>query len=94
MAKLRFSHEVDQDDVDEALRLIQACRDSVDSSIRDREQEHAVGFGVDTMSEIFRIVKDACIKSKENTVRFDTIEKTVFNKGYAKEDFFKTLEKY
>ncbi|KAL4726033.1 DNA replication licensing factor MCM7 [Fusarium chlamydosporum] len=52
LARLRFSNEVVQDDVDEALRLVEASKESLNNEL------NASGRRMDPSSKIFRLVKN------------------------------------
>ncbi len=64
-AKCRFSNVVEQEDIDEAIRLIDACRESFNETL---EKEKKNIFGHDrsqqqVISDIFKVLKDVCTNS-------------------------------
>lgn len=95
LAKIRQSLTVAQEDVEEALRLLESARHSVDKDpnedARMNEQFHE---NTDTLSRIFGIIRDMCSKEAGQTVKFLKAEKAVTKAGHKKEDFFATLEQY
>lgn len=95
LAKIRESKTVSQEDVEEALRLLESARHSVekDSSqdVRMNEQFHE---NTDTLSKIFGIIRDLCSNESSQTVKFQKAEKAVTKAGFEKGDFFATLEQY
>lgn len=94
-AKMRHSISVSQEDVEEALRILESARHSVDKDQSDdakmNEQFHE---NTDTLSKIFGIIRDLCSKEPGQTVKFMKAEKFITKAGYKKEDFFATLEQY
>ena len=95
LAKIRESKTVSQDDVEEALRLVEAARSSVDKErtedARMNEQFHE---NTDTLSKIFGIIRDLCSKEPGQTIKFAKAEKAITKAGFEKENFFSTLEQY
>ncbi|KIO19909.1 hypothetical protein M407DRAFT_82167 [Tulasnella calospora MUT 4182] len=65
LARLRFSDEVSQDDVDEALRLMAKSKDSLrdDDDEGERDADHSVE------SKIYRIIKDMAASGKRRAGR-------------------------
>jgi DNA replication licensing factor MCM7 len=96
-AKIRYSAIVEQEDVDEALRLIDACRDSFIDTVG--KKTNIFNKRQDNISEIFKIISGLCkdIDPDNKTLTYargSTIDKAVADKGYSKEDFFKALDQY
>lgn len=95
LAKLRESKTISQDDVEEALRILESARHSVDKETNDdarmNEQFHE---NTDTLSKIFGIIRDLCSKEAGQSIKFSKAEKAITKSGYKKEDFFATLEQY
>ena len=93
-AKCRFSNVVEQEDIDEAIRLIDACRESFNETL---EKEKKNIFGHDrsqqqVISDIFKVLKDVCTNSvNRNTALYKDIEVAIEKKGFTKEDLFKTM---
>jgi DNA replication licensing factor MCM7 len=95
LAKLRQSVSVSQEDVEEALRMLESARYTVDkeqsSDAKMNDQFHE---NTDTLSKIFGIIRDLCSKEPGQTVKFMKAEKFITKGGYTKDDFFATLEQY
>lgn len=88
-AKCRFSKLVDQGDIDEAIRLIEACRDSFNDQL---EKDKRNVFGQTTsqhqvISEIFKIISGLCRTSENKKILGVDAEAAVKKKGYTGEDF-------
>ena len=95
LAKIRQSLTVSQEDVEEALRLLESARHSVDKDqnedARMNEQFHE---NTDTLSKIFGIIRDMCSKEAGQTVKFLKAERAVAKAGHKTDDFFATLQQY
>ena len=92
LARLRFNEQVEQIDINEALRLIEASR----SSINDDENQ-AKGFTnqkTDVMSDIFLIVRNVCSSKEDKTVAYKDMERKVLSKGFKLENWNETIEYY
>ncbi len=92
LARLRFNEQVEQIDINEALRLIDASR----SSINDDENQ-ARGFSnqrTDVMSEIFLIVRNVCSSREDRTVNYTDMERKVLSRGFRLENFRETIDYY
>jgi DNA replication licensing factor MCM7 len=95
LAKIRKSLTVCQDDVEEALRILDSARASVEKERSEDERiNQEFNENTDTLSKIFSIIRDLCSKEAGQTVKFGKAEKTVTKAGHKKEDFFATLEQY
>jgi DNA replication licensing factor MCM7 len=95
LAKLRHSEQVSQEDVEEALRLLEKARSTVDSdSNQDAKMNEQFHETTDTLSKIFSLLRDMCSKEAGQQVKFSKAEKAVMKSGYKKEDFFAALEQY
>lgn len=70
---MRFSNEVDQNDVDEALRLMEKSQISINES---EEDERALKQKTDNISAIFNIIKDSC-KNQRKECKYSDLEKRV-----------------
>ena len=95
LAKIRESKTVSQDDVEEALRLVEAAKSSVEKErTEDAKMNEQFHESTDTFSKIFGIIRDLCSKESGQTIKFAKAEKAVLKAGYEKEDFFSTLGQY
>lgn len=92
LARLRFNEEVEQIDVDEALRLIEASRSSINED--DSAEKNTYNARTDAMSSIFLIIRDLCCANKDKTVGMADIERKVLSKGFKIEALHDTIENY
>ena len=92
LARLRFNEQVEQLDINEALRLIECSR----SSINDDETQ-GKSFSnpkTDVMSDIFLIVRNICSGREDKTMSYKDVERKVLSKGFKLENFNETIEYY
>lgn len=96
IAKIRLSNTVNQEDVEEALRLMESARESVDKEKnQDERMNDMFHEKTDSLSKIFSLIREQCTGEAGQTVKFAKIEKMICDKGgYSKDDFFQTLEQY
>lgn len=92
LARLRFNEEVEQIDIDEALRLIEASRSSINED--DTTEKKDYNAKMDTISSIFLIIRDMCSSKTEKTVGMSEIERKVLSKGFSIENLNETIENY
>ena len=94
LAKMRLSNTVAQEDVEEALRLLEASRQSVEKDTsedaRMNEQFHE---STDTLSKVFKIIKEMCMENTEQTVKFDKMASKIEKAG-LKDSLFPAIEQY
>ena len=95
LAKIRQSRTVSQEDVEEALRLLESARHSVDKEKNDdermNEQFHEK---TDVLSRIFSRIREVCSKEPGQTVKFSKIEKIIMKDNHSKDEFFACLTQY
>ena len=89
---MRFNEEVEQIDVDEALRLIEASRSSINED--DTNEKGNYNSRTDAMSSIFLIIRDMCSSKTEKTAGMAEIERKVISKGFKIEALNDTIENY
>lgn len=99
LARLRFSNEVSQDDVDEALRLIEASKDSLNTELGSGRR------GLNPSSRIYNLVKaladtGACraddAEDDELGVELSLrkVKERVIAKGFTEDQWMDALEEY
>lgn len=100
LARLRFSNEVIQDDVDEALRLVEASKQSLEA------EDPRKGRGLNASSKIYNIVKGladsgACrvddVEDEEEEADELSVRKVrerVLAKGFTEDAWLKALDEY
>lgn len=69
MARIRFSEEVMQGDVEEAMRLMHQCQEQLKHT-KDMEKSTAA---MDPITDIFHIIRAQSLKDNNPTVRYETI---------------------
>lgn len=66
LARLRFANTVEQADVDEALRLMEASKESL---LEDERNEDGAGGDRSTASKVYRLIRDMFDKGKKGKGR-------------------------
>lgn len=87
LARLRFSNSVSQEDVDEALRLTEASKQSLQSDNVFNTRESAV-------SKIYQVVVDIFSAFGTNSVPMREVRERVTHKGFTLDELNKTLKPY
>ena len=90
LARLRFNDEVEQRDVDEALRLIDASR----STIFEEESNPNALQRNDSTSSIFQLIREICTSNKNKTVKYLDLERKILSKGFNSETIQETINQY
>jgi DNA replication licensing factor MCM7 len=99
LARLRFSNEVSSDDVDEALRLIEASKDSLNAETGNGRR------GLNASSRIYNMVKaladsGACRADVEDDdelgieLSMRKVKERVIAKGFTEDQWMNALEEY
>ncbi|KAL2694182.1 Mcm2-7 hexameric complex component [[Neocosmospora] mangrovei] len=99
LARLRFSNEATQDDVDEALRLVEASKESLNSDLGSNRRSQSA------TDKIFKLVKDLADKGacRPDDVDDDDVgvemslrkvRERVIAQGYTEDQWLNTLEAY
>lgn len=89
---MRFNDKVEQVDVDEALRLIEVSR----SSINDEEKgdKNAYSARGDIISQIFLVIREMCLEKKDKTVKMTDIERKIVAKNFTSSNLELCLKEY
>ncbi|XP_072975944.1 DNA replication licensing factor MCM7 [Typha angustifolia] len=87
LARLRFSENVAQSDVDEALRLMQMSKFSLYSDDRQRS-------GLDAISDIYSILRDEAARANSMDVSYAHALNWISRKGYSEAQLKECLEEY
>jgi DNA replication licensing factor MCM7 len=85
LARLRLSYEVKKSDVDEAIRLMNASKVSLEDDTFKR---------YDPISEIYNIIRNKAKSSNSKIVKVNEIESSVLAKGFKGSDLGKCLDEY
>ncbi|KJZ80586.1 DNA replication licensing factor mcm7 [Hirsutella minnesotensis 3608] len=100
LARLRFSNQVTQDDVDEALRLVEASKESLNSEMGSSRR------GLNASSRIYNLVKaladsGACRADDADDeeelgaeLSMRKVKERVIAKGYTEDQWLNALEEY
>lgn len=90
LARLRFDNKVENDDVDEALRLITVAKESFINNNKTNRQDF------DKISKIYHIIKDLAIKDDliRSTLTMEEIRNAVIARGFTEDDLKKCLNEY
>ena len=92
LAKLRFSQTVEQDDVDEAMRLVYVSKSSLLKSNEEDALNHSVGSGrSDVSSKIYRLILD---HGDDGGVEYTAIEPIVLRKGFTVTQLRRCIDEY
>lgn len=93
LAKLRFSNEVSQDDILEAMRLMDSAQKSLKPDGQDsREDMPRRGKKSEKLSRIYNIMKSMC--NNKNIIILSELQNEVVSRGMTVSDLEKVLEKY
>lgn len=92
LARLRFSAEIGQGDLDEAMRLLTSSKSSL-----DKHQSHGgVYFAAeeDAQTRIFNLIRAMMAERQVKTLKFSEFEPRLLSSGFTREDIDTTLEDY
>ena len=89
-ARLRLSRVVQEVDIQEAIRLIEAAQSSVNEDDDDQDR-YSKG---DTQGKILEIIKRTCKYDLQFQVKRSELEKAVFGKGYTTTQLDQTIRTY
>lgn len=94
-AKIRFSDKVEKEDIDEALRLLDSCRNSFDN---EKDKAQGISRAQDSSSEIYKIITQLARKTLDgSSLKYASgseISAEVMKRGYTNEQFFACLDQY
>jgi len=95
LAKLRMNDKVKQEDVDEALRLVEASQISINKKENKEGLSNFDGKNkTDAKSQIYNIVSDLCKKDKNKTVKMEVIRKKVLGRSFTQNQLDNMLKEY
>lgn len=83
LARVRFSNQVDTEDVDEALRLVNVARQSLSDNIDDSNN-----LSESDSSKVFSLIREKIRQSGEKIVSVSALRDACIGKGFT-EDLFK-----
>ncbi len=92
LARLRFNEEVEQVDVDEAMRLIEASRAQINS--REDGDKPAYNQRGDAIGNVFLVLRDLCNNAKDKTVKISDLLKKIISRNLNERDMRLCLEEY
>lgn len=93
LARLRFNDEVEQIDIDEAIRLSEVSRNMIneDISAPNKMTFNAKG---DPISTVFLIIREMCNLSKDKSVKIADLERKIANKNLNKQNLLDCINQY
>jgi DNA replication licensing factor MCM7 len=92
LARLRFNEEVEQIDIDMALRLIDSSRNSIVED--DQDKIIQITQKNDVISSVFMIIRDQCLKNVSKTAKYGDIERVVVMRGFKATDLKECMNQY
>ena len=92
LARLRGNDEVEQVDVDAALKLIDSSRNSIVEE--DQEKLSKINQKNDTISSIFLIIREMCMKGTSKTAKYGELERMVLQKGFKANELKECMTQY
>ena len=93
LAKLRFSHFVEKEDIDGALELVEKAQACLNTD-EDETGSKRTKLKNNKSSVIFKLIKNIFRDNKISEISIDNLQRDVTAKGYTVEDFNKTLDFY
>ena len=92
LARLRFNDEVEQIDVDEALRLIEVSRSQInDEEISERATYNPRG---DSIGNVFLVIREMCNNSTDKTIKIKDLLNKILSKSLTEENMRECLAEY
>jgi len=91
LARLRFNYEVEQIDIDNAIKLVDASRYSLQDEEENREKNVMKN---DIISNIFQLIRDLCSKKPDKTIRLTDIERRLVNQGFTTKSLKECVNEY
>ncbi|OHS96091.1 DNA replication licensing factor mcm7-B [Tritrichomonas foetus] len=86
LARLRLSDEVSQEDVDEALRLVKASKESIELADKEGDKH------VNVVSLIYEKINE--LTSEKGTVSMNEIRNVIRSSGFQEDDLKRTIKEY
>ena len=96
LAKLRMNDKVKQEDVDEALRLVEISQSSINKKENKEGLSNFDGATkkTDAKSQIYNIVSELCKNDKNKTVKIDVIKKKIRTRNFTDKQLENMLQEY
>lgn len=92
LARLRFNDEVEQIDVDEALRLIEVSRSQINED--DGQDKPTYNARSDSIGSVFLILRELCNSSKDKTIKVSDLIKKCVSKNLTPDNVNECIEEY
>lgn len=93
LARLRFNEEVEQIDIDEAIRLSEFSRSMINEDIAATNKISFNAKG-DPISTVFLIIREMCFMAKEKSVKIEDVERKLANKNLNKQHLLDCINQY
>ena len=96
LATLRMNDKVKQEDVDEALRLVEISQSSINKKENKEGLSNFDGATkkTDAKSQIYNIVSELCKNDKNKTVKIDVIKKKIRTRNFTDKQLENMLQEY
>jgi len=91
LARLRLANQVEQDDIDEAIRLIEMSKNSLATD--ENGAHNGMSRALRNNEKIFRMIKES-LKGEESELDLAQMKEKVMNRGFTEDEFDETLEEY
>ena len=91
-AKLRFSNNIEQEDIVQALELMDNAQASIGPQGNEAREVVKQGAPQDVISRIFEIVRGCFVSSKARSL--DEVQERVLERGFNRDDFRRCIELY
>ena len=90
LARLRFTDNVDESDVDEAIRLTHASK----LGLLEDEEKNVNADSTDLNSRIYNVIREYAERTQAHTLRYDQIETMLVKKGFRPDQVQNCLQDY
>lgn len=87
LARLRFSNVVSQQDVDEALRLSEVSK-------RSLQHQNVAELDITAASKIFEIIRDLALQTSADSIPMRVVQERVLGKGFTQSELEYTIQQY
>lgn len=87
LARLRFSNVVSQQDVDEALRLSEVSK-------RSLQHQNVAELDITAASKVFEIIRDLALQTSADSIPMRVVQERVLGKGFTQSELEYTIQQY
>uniref|UniRef100_A0A6B2KZ17 DNA replication licensing factor MCM7 n=1 Tax=Arcella intermedia TaxID=1963864 RepID=A0A6B2KZ17_9EUKA len=90
MARVRFADQVVQSDVEEAIRLMQSCH----QSLRQKLHLHETRLPRDKKTEIFHVIRSKFQQLNKTKIKYAAVLEEILRSGFTQQDLDATIRDY